>query len=105
MATFTEITSRYTGGTTGKELIVRRGSLVLEIEGGNIADCPASLFNFSKIVEVSSAINNYNTRIVLFAVATDGSGIAACDLEESADEDRSNLASLTGTFVLNVTGY
>ena len=105
MATFTEITSRYTGGTTGKELIVRRGSLVLNDEGDNITDCPASLFNFSKIVEVSSAMKSDNSKIVLFAVAADGSGIAACDLEESTDEDRSNLAPITGTFVLNVTGY
>ena len=105
MATFTEITSRYTGGTTGKELIVRRGSLVLDFEGGSTADCPASLFNLSKIVEVSSAIKSDNSKIALFAVTADGSAIVACSLEENIDTDRSDLASLTGTFVLNVTGY
>jgi len=105
MATFTEITSRYTGGTTGKELIVRRGSLVLDDEGDDLSDCPASLFNFSKIVEVSSAIKSDNSKIALFAVTADGSAIVSCNLEEGTDDDRAKLSFVTGTFVLNVTGY
>ena len=105
MATFTEITSRYTGGTTGKELIVRRGSLVLDGEGDSITDCPASLFNFSKIVEVSSAIKSDNSKIALFAVAADGSAILACNLDENIDLDRADISPITGTFVLNVIGY
>jgi len=105
MSTFVERTSRYTGGTSGKELIVRNGVLTLAGEGAVVADCPASVFGLTKLAEVSTAIKTDNSQIAVFAVSADGGALLALNVEAGTDADRANPADLTGAFVLTVTGY
>jgi hypothetical protein len=90
--------------SSGKRMLMVRGTLTLTSEGGTTGDIPASLFGLSKIRLATPAIKSDDSQVQLFAVGKDDDELFAVDIEASTDADRANPADLTGDWIITVIG-
>lgn len=74
--TFTAVKSWTTGGANGRRLKVRQGSMVTDgNDGASAGDIPASVFNLTSVEEVSAAVKDDNTLVVVCAPAINKASI------------------------------
>lgn len=109
MATFTPTLVWYEGSQ--ERFACKLGVLTLtEAEGGTVGDIPASVFGFSKILDVPGVIVDPDDAPVLITVSADRTsllGVAATTAEE--DEEITTTLGLTdlpaGDYTIKIKGY